>query len=140
MKRIYFGLIMLGVLMVFPLSGALVNGWNDIHPLPAPALVPLLKIVSAFLVGAIGAHLFTVMSGLKGRLAKQPPGANVMLAGALLAFGFPACLAALIYWNVAPAFLRFLPMNGLTQYPAYIVLLVGAFRVMLHLEPSKTIA
>lgn len=134
MKRIYFGLMILGALMLLPLSGAVVNGWNDIHPLER-ALVPFLKIVSALLVGAAVAHSFIVMSALKSRLATRPPGANVMLAGLLIFVGLPSFLALLLSLRMMPEFPRFFAEYGLTNYPATIVLLVGAFRVLMHLEP-----
>ena len=135
LKRIYFGLIILAELMLLPLTGALVNGWNDIHPLQT-ALVPLLKIGFALLLGVVAVHLFTVRSGLKARLALRPRGANVMLAGILIFAGLPAILAVLLWLGVMPGFLKFFAMYGLTNYPATIVLLVGAMRVLMYLKPT----
>lgn len=136
MKRIVLGLIVLAILTVVPISAALVNAWNDEQLLQPPALVPLLKIVSAILVGAVGALLFIRMSGLRGRLAARPKGASLMLAGSLMFIAFPALLAVLAHTHNQVAILSFFPAYGLTQFPAYLILMVGAIRVLLHLEPA----
>jgi hypothetical protein len=132
LKRIYLGLVALAALMVLPLSGALVNSWNETHHVQT-AMVPLLKFASALLVGAVAAHILVLVSGLKARLATPPPGTNVMLAGAMMFALVPACLALLMVVGVR--FLAFIPVYGLTHYPALIVLIVGACRVLRHLKP-----
>ena len=49
----------------------------------------------------------------------------------ITAFLVLAALAAMNFFM-----LSFFPTYGLTQFPAYLILMVGAIRVLLHLEPA----
>jgi hypothetical protein len=135
LKRVFLGFLVLTAMLFLPLTVALVNAWSDSFRMYPPVLIPLLKVAPALLFGIVASYCIVVASGVKARLRRPIKGANLMLAGAVLSIAFPALLAAMAIQGSKSAFLQFVTNYGLTNYPAFIVLIAGAWHVLTHLEP-----
>jgi hypothetical protein len=137
LKRIVVGLTILAALLLMPVAGAL---WPLIagEPSSLPGyFTPAFKLVFSLVFGAIGVAMFVRRSGLRGRLAGKPSGANTLLAGSLLFAVMPIVTAILLTLRVNVPPLRFLVMNGMIHYPALMVLAAGAVRMLLKLRANE---
>lgn len=98
---------------------------------------PLFKLVSAYVLAALGMWQFARRSRLADRLPRPISGGRIISIGIGLFFAVPLFFTFAISQEVELPYLYFLTNNGLTMAPATMVLLLGSARVLLNARPPQ---